>query len=102
MELRKDPITRSWVVVGDREGSPQGAAGCPLCLPAVESQPTLFRLPPDGPWQVLVQPNPGGLYRVEGDPDRRADGMYDVMRAAGADEIIIETPGNDRNLGDLT
>ena len=102
MELRKDPITRSWVVVGDREGSPQGAAGCPLCPPAVESQPILLRLPPDGPWQVLVQPNPGGLYRVEGDPERRADGIYDLMRAVGADEIIIETPVHNSNLDDLT
>ena len=30
MELRKDPITRSWVRVGHREDIPLVADGCPL------------------------------------------------------------------------
>jgi UDPglucose--hexose-1-phosphate uridylyltransferase len=39
---------------------------------------------------------------VEGDPDRRADGIYDQMQPVGADEIVIETPEHDRKLEDLT
>jgi UDPglucose--hexose-1-phosphate uridylyltransferase len=102
MELRKDPITRSWVVVGHREGSTECSVGCPYCPDKVDCQPTLLRLPPQGPWQVIAQPHPDPLYRVEGDPGRRADGIYDTMQAVGADEIIIETPEHNRKLEDLS
>ena len=101
MELRKDPITRSWVVVGHREDVVESAAGCPCCPPKVDSQHSLLRLPPLGPWQVMVMPHPDPLYRVEGEPSRKADGNYDTMRAVGADEIVIETPLHDRKLEDL-
>jgi len=49
----------------------------------------------------MVMPHPDPLYRVEGDPARKADGIYDTMRAVGADEIVIETPEHDRKLEDL-
>jgi len=101
MELRKDPITRSWVVVGHREDVAASAIGCPFCPPKVDSQHSLLRLPPHGPWQVMVMPHPDPLYRVEGEPARKADGNYDTMRAVGADEIVIETPEHDRKLENL-
>jgi len=101
MELRKDPITRSWVVVGHREDVVESALGCPFCPPNVDSQHSLLLLPPQGPWQVMVMPHPDPLYRVEGEPSRKADGNYDTMRAVGADEIVIETPLHDRKLEDL-
>jgi UDPglucose--hexose-1-phosphate uridylyltransferase len=49
----------------------------------------------------MVMPHPDPLYRVEGEPSRKADGNYDTMRAVGADEIVIETPLHDRELEDL-
>jgi len=51
---------------------------------------------------VTVFPHPDPLYRVEGDPARRADGIYDQMQPVGADEIVIETPEHNRKLEDLT
>jgi UDPglucose--hexose-1-phosphate uridylyltransferase len=102
MELRKDPITRSWVVVGHREGATEAAEGCLFCPPNVNSQRALLRLPPQGNPQVIVLPNPNPLYRVEGDPDRRADGIYDIMRPVGADEVVIETPEHGKKLEDLS
>lgn len=102
MELRKDPITRSWVVVGHRADSCVAPGGCPFCPAQADSKPALLRLPPTGPWQVMVQPHPDPLYRVEGDPARRADGLYDTMQPVGADEIVIETPEHDRKLEDLS
>ena len=102
MDLRKDPITRSWVVVGHREDTCETSGGCPFCPAKVESKPVLLRLPAQGPWQVVVQPHPDPLYRVEGDPARRADGIYDAMQPVGADEIVIETPEHDRKLEDLS
>jgi UDPglucose--hexose-1-phosphate uridylyltransferase len=101
MELRKDPITQSWVVVGHRETTCQTTGGCPFCPAQANLRPPLLRLPPQGPWQILVLPHPDPLYRVEGDTGRRADGMYDAMQPVGADEIVIETPEHDRKLEDL-
>jgi UDPglucose--hexose-1-phosphate uridylyltransferase len=102
MELRKDPITRSWVIVGHREDTCETTGGCPFCPEKTNSRRLLLRLPPQGPWQVAVVPHPDPLYRVEGDPNRRADGMYDKMEPVGADEIVIETPEHDRKFEDLT
>jgi len=102
MELRKDPITRSWVVVGHREETQEAADGCPLDPARADVQPALLQLPPSGAWQVRVQPHPDPLYRIEGEPGRQADGIYDRMRPVGAHEVIIETPEHNRNLAHLS
>ena len=41
------------------------------------------------------------LYRVEGDPARRGDGLYDCMRSVGAHEVLVEGPKHDRQLWNL-
>jgi UDPglucose--hexose-1-phosphate uridylyltransferase len=92
MELRKDPITRSWVVVGKPENPVVATDDCPLCPGQNEVGKTLLELPASGPWQVRVIPHLDPLYRIEGDPARTAEGMYDRMRLVGAHEVIIETP----------
>jgi UDPglucose--hexose-1-phosphate uridylyltransferase len=102
MELRKDPITRSWVIVGHRGDASEITGGCPFCPERTDCKTALLCLPPQGQWQVKVLPQPNPLYRVEGDPERRADGIYDEMQAVGADEIVIETPEHNRKLEDLT
>jgi UDPglucose--hexose-1-phosphate uridylyltransferase len=102
MELRKDPITRSWVVVGHRDDTCATTGGCPFCPEKANFKSILFRLPSNGAWQVAVLPHPDPLYRVEGDPERRADGIYDQMQPVGADEIVIETPEHNRKLEDLS
>lgn len=102
MELRKDPITRSWVVVGHRGDTCETTGGCPFCPEKANSKAALLRLPSQGQTQVAVFPHPDPLYRVEGEPDRRADGIYDQMQPVGADEIVIETPDHNRKLEDLT
>jgi UDPglucose--hexose-1-phosphate uridylyltransferase len=50
---------------------------------------------------VIVLPHPDPLYRVEGDPMRRADGIYDAMSQVGADEVVIETLEHAKQLEDL-
>ena len=102
MELRKDPITASWVVVGHRGITCETTGGCPFCPEKVNTRPALLRLPAQGPWQVIALPHPDPQYLIEGDPERRADGIYDQMQPVGADEIVIETPQHDRKLEDLT
>jgi len=98
MELRKDPITKSWVVVGARENPPLPAEPCPLCCGEGK---TIWQSPAQGPWQVRVIPHLDPLYRVEGDVSRAADGLYDRMQPIGAHEIVVESPDHTRSLADL-
>jgi UDPglucose--hexose-1-phosphate uridylyltransferase len=92
MELRKDPITRSWVAIGHPERVAERADPCPLCPQNRLETRVLLSLPTDGRWKVRAFPHFRPLYRVEGDPGRIADGIYDQMAAIGAHEIIVESP----------
>jgi UDPglucose--hexose-1-phosphate uridylyltransferase len=102
MELRKDPITRSWVALGHPDEAPAVADGCPLCPGHEAERPALMTLPPQGPWQVRVVPHSNPLYRIEGEPGRLADGIYDRMSPVGAHEIIVETPDHNRQLSQMS
>ncbi len=103
MELRKDPITRSWVAVGHPEQAAVAADPCPLCPGNEGNSPTILALPDSGgAWQTRVFPHFDPLYRIEGDPARSADGLYDKMGAVGAHEIIVETPDHARALAQLS
>jgi len=100
MEIRKDPITRSWVLIGDGASAPLVDTPCPYC-PGNDSglPPAILSLPLEGqPGQIRVFPHPAPLYQVEGEADRRADGFYDTMRPVGAHEVIIETPEHSSSL----
>ena len=113
-ELRKDPITREWVIIaverarrpsdfvissGDDLGSP---AGCPFC-PGNEAltPPEIlsFRDPSsqrNGPgWWVRVVPNKFPALAIEGGLNKAGHGMYDSMNGVGAHEVIIETSQHD-------
>ena len=102
MELRKDPITRSWVAIGHPERAVDRPGLCPLCPENRIETFSLLELPPQGRWQVRAYPHLRPLYRVEGDPGRSADGIYDRMAPVGAHEIIVETPEHGKPLERLT
>jgi UDPglucose--hexose-1-phosphate uridylyltransferase len=102
MELRKDPITRSWVVIGHPERVESPADVCPLCPGHEVVQKTFLVRPETGPWQVRVMPHVDPFYRVEGELAREADGIYDRMGLVGAHEIVVETPLHDRRLSQLS
>src|SRR6202142_1537978 len=102
MELRKDPITRSWVVVGHPERQKPRADACPLCQGNRPQTSSLLELPRQGPWQVRAYPHFRPLYHVEGDAARCAEGIYDCMAPIGAHEIIVEAPDHTRSLPSLT
>lgn len=44
----------------------------------------------------MVHPAP--LYRIEGEPQRRAEGVYDAMNTVGAHEVLVQTPRHDLEL----
>jgi UDPglucose--hexose-1-phosphate uridylyltransferase len=101
MELRKDPITRSWVVAGHPEREKVRLDPCPLCPANRAETRTILDLPAHGAWQVRVYPHFRPLYRIEGEPGREAEGIYDRMAATGAHEIIVETPDHTRQLSQM-
>jgi UDPglucose--hexose-1-phosphate uridylyltransferase len=101
MELRKDPITRSWVVVGQREVHSEPGQRCPLC-PGGGAGPSLLELTGEGHQPVCVVAHPHPLYRIESEIGRRADGLYDRMGPFGAHEVVIETPEHGARLSQRT
>ncbi|HET9400972.1 MAG TPA: hypothetical protein VFO34_08480 [Candidatus Acidoferrales bacterium] len=102
MELRKDPITRSWVVIGDPGPAPEIGEKCPFCPENQDSQASILTLPAEGPWQVRVLSHRDPLYHIEGEVGRQAEGIYDKMRAVGAHEVIVETSRHDVRLSQMT
>jgi UDPglucose--hexose-1-phosphate uridylyltransferase len=102
MELRKDPITRSWVITGDDvpETPPRSETACRFCADSPLQVQVISSTPGfDGnPWAARSVVHPSPLYRIEGEPGRRGDGLYDRMRPVGAHEILLENPRHDRHL----
>src|SRR5947209_20442516 len=101
MELRKDPITRPWVITGDdpAEAMPHLDGPCPFCA-AATAQQVIAASPdaPGDPWSARSVVHPAPLYRIEGEPGRRGDGIYDRMRSVGAHEVLVENPRHDGQL----
>jgi UDPglucose--hexose-1-phosphate uridylyltransferase len=102
MELRKDPITQSWVILGQREVLSELPEECPLEPAKIEKQRSILTWPAEGPWQVQVLPHPQPLYHIEGEPGRSAEGMYDKMGAIGAHEVVVETPAHEKRMSQFT
>lgn len=102
MELRKDPITRSWVITGDdpAELESLGEQACLYCASAPRQPQVISSMPSldGGPWSARAVVHPKALYHVEGDPQRRGEGLYDRMRTVGAHEVLVENPKHDRQL----
>ena len=109
-ELRRDPIVNRWVIIdpgrGERELIFQGEElpsrsdiPCPFC-PGREgyTPPEVYvigepgRKPNERGWWIRVIPDKNPIMRIEGGLDRRAEGMFDLMNAVGAHEIVVESP----------
>lgn len=117
-ELRKDPITSRWVIIstvrGNRPIKPvvraekPGTGFCPFCAGNEDKTPpeiTALRKSGDpasqSNWTIRVVPNKFPALQIEGDLDRRGEGLYDYMTGIGAHEVIIETPSHLTELADL-
>jgi len=112
-ELRRDPILRRWVVIApSREGDlaprrldhpPAHDGPCPFCPGNESLNPVeIIRVGDDDGWRVRVTPDRDPLLRIEGDLDRRGAGMFDVMNAVGAHELVTDTPEHTRAWADFT
>jgi UDPglucose--hexose-1-phosphate uridylyltransferase len=101
MELRKDPITRSWVITGDDQEADRGGNYlCPFCPESGQQLHILTSMPTvnGNPWSALAVVHPKPIYHVEGDPGRAGNGLYDTMQSVGAHEVIVENARHDRQL----
>jgi UDPglucose--hexose-1-phosphate uridylyltransferase len=100
LELRKDPITRSWVITGDDPGEiPRPQAECPFCPDAPALTKVVASIPDSGySWSTRAVVHPTPLYHIEGEPGRRGDGIYDRMHSVGAHEVLVENRSHDRQL----
>lgn len=114
-QLRRDPITRMWVVITNDHPKgpsdylpfkppyqfPEPKGPCPFC-PGNESltPPEIYSIKKESGkgWDVRVIPNKYPFFRIEGEFDRRPEGMYDVMEAIGAHEIVVEAPEHQQTL----
>ena len=102
MELRKDPITRSWVITGDDvpDNAPRAGTACRFCPDSREPPQLIANISGTlgAPWSARAVVHPNALYHIEGEPTRRGDGIYDRMRPIGAHEVLIENASHDRHL----
>jgi UDPglucose--hexose-1-phosphate uridylyltransferase len=118
-ELRKDPIVQRWVVMApDRAKRPSDVKDDPKLVegpfdPFAEGNESAtppeimayrnYGTHPNGPgWRVRVVPNKFPALQVEGNLEKRGDGIYDMMNGIGAHEVIIECPHGETNMSRLS
>lgn len=121
-ELRRDPIIGRWIIVNtenpwkpedfirQEKAEASGAEKkCPFCYGAESTTPPeieAYREPSSDPntpgWYVRVVANKFPALMIEGELDRKAVGMFDMMNGIGAHEVIVETPNHELALSDLS
>jgi len=119
-ELRKDPITDTWVIIATerarrpsdfvREPLPTQPSGrfCPFC-PGNESKTppeVLAHRQGSGPnqpgWTLRMVPNKFPVLGIEGDLDRAGEGIFDRIQGVGAHEVLIETSNHLLSITELS
>jgi len=117
-EMRFNPITLDWVVMApDRAlrpdhfhqqavehlARPSHRDDCPFCVgnealtPAEITRVTA----PDGSWLVRVIPNKYSVFEATLDMQRKKQGTFRSMAAAGVHEVVVEHPRHDLELGEM-
>jgi UDPglucose--hexose-1-phosphate uridylyltransferase len=121
-ELRKNVITREWVIIAKGRGkrpsdftkaNAEAAAvpihdpNCPFC-PGGEATtpPEVYALRPGGGrntggWQVRVVPNKFAALHLVGSDQLDHDGIYVARDGVGAHEVVIETPEHNLDLWEM-
>ena len=118
-ELRRDPLLRRWTIIAperradliSRRLARQPIAGetpCPFCpgseamnpqeIHVVKVDPTTRN--PQG-WAVRIVPDRKPLLRIEGEVERRGVGLFDLMSATGAHELVTDTPEHTAHWADF-
>ena len=118
-ELRKDPVTGSWVIIAtERAKRPltiqtkkarDDSGQCPFCEGREDQTPPeiLAYRDPSKPangkgWRVRVIPNRFPALQPDIEVDRRREGIYDTTNGVGAHEIVIECPFHEVSIARLS
>lgn len=118
-QYRYDILQRRWVIIATERGkrpqdfvlgkdaSDSGGGFCPFCPGHEDKTPpeiTAIREPGTHSngrgWKVRVVPNKYPALRIEGAPEREADGIFDRINGLGAHEVVIETPDHNDKMAD--
>lgn len=117
-EMRFNPITLDWVVMAaervlrpddfhkepqDRPARAPHRDDCPFCTgnEHLTPQEICRTSTADGSWAVRVIPNKFSVFDTTLDLQRKRQGTFRSMSAAGAHEVVIEHPRHDLDLSDL-
>ncbi|MFC5454983.1 DUF4931 domain-containing protein [Prosthecobacter fluviatilis] len=117
-EMRFNPITLDWVVMapdralrpddfhGDRvQPAPRAAHrdDCPFCTGNESMTPgeTARISAPDGSWLVRAFPNKYSVFDPGCELQRKKNGTFRSMAAAGVHEVVVEHPRHDLDLCDM-
>lgn len=116
-ELRKDPIVGRWVIIATDRAKrpvapklepPLAAGACPFCEGNEDKTPHEILAYRDRNtrhnekgWRVRVVPNKFPALQIEGDLNKRGEGIYDKMNGVGAHEVIIECPFHEISIANL-
>ncbi len=104
-EIRRNPITKKYVVIAtDRGNRPfdfkddsvandDSPEECPFC-PGHEGKtpPTIWAYGTPTNWTERVFANKFGAFKIEGKLEKRRRGLFRLMNARGAHEVIVATP----------
>jgi UDPglucose--hexose-1-phosphate uridylyltransferase len=118
-ELRRDTIIGRWVIIAKERGQrpydfviekdKTKGGFCPLCPGNEHTTPPevlAYGRPhysPNGPgWTLRVVPNKFPALVIEGDLNKRGEGIYDKMNGIGAHEVIIDTPRHDETIPNMS
>ena len=118
-DLRKDPILGRWVIVAkNRAKRPHDFPPSRRCIPAASarsaketntprparSSPIAIpaRTPTAKAGECASCRTSFPRLEIEGDLQKRGEGIYDMMRGVGAHEVIIESPKHVLSTSDLT
>jgi UDPglucose--hexose-1-phosphate uridylyltransferase len=103
-ELRRDPVTGNWVIVGYDAVAVNPPGLCPFCPGNERLTPPTIRevLGEDGLWHVRCVSALNSVFAIEASEDRRAEGLYDKMGNVGAHEIIVDHRDHEKTLGHFT
>jgi UDPglucose--hexose-1-phosphate uridylyltransferase len=118
-ELRRDPIVGRWVIISTERGKrpsdfgqlqpPRRTGFCPFCPGnELKTPPEVFAIrEPETEantpgWKVRVVSNKFPALQIEGNLDRRAEGIYDKMNGIGAHEVLIETTDHEAEFSELS
>ena len=90
------------------KAAPVGQEECPYCPgneAAAGREIAAYRKDgsaPDGPdWRVRVVPERDSYFRIEHELVREGVGMFDMITARGASELILESPRHDDSLATI-